>query len=343
MSFIHSGFFKVTVFFFLVLGLFAPAFFSYAQTATGDIDDEMDISEALILTLQNTRVEDVDSENASAVIRWETNMPSQGIVVCGMVSDGPYTLDVEAEHLGYQWSTLLASGYITVHRMPLAGLAAGPRACRAASRLGPDASWVASEEITFSLEDRSLPNTTEQGTSTTGEEVGADGDDNEAQAVPVASGSFAGGIFSLDGCALTWWIWLLLLGVLFYAIYWPKEHLSGAGSTKTLSRLYVLPALGAVSYAVALVFGNGAWTLPLAITTLALMVALIIETLMRDTVPARERVNKVTLAMFDVLAVAFLLSFLLDWSCSVLPLIAGLIMLGARYTSHKSTLQTSAV
>jgi hypothetical protein len=339
-SLIRINFLSSTLFSLLVLGLMAPALFSNAQTEAEGMLENMDISEALILTVQNARVEAIDSEDASAVIRWETNMPSQGVVVCGMVSGGPYTLDIESEHLGYQWSTLLASGYITVRRMPLAGLAAGPRVCRAASRLGPDAPWVVSEEIAFSLEERSLPTATEQGMAITVEDVDTNEGEHDDQVVPAVSGSFAGGIFSLGECALTWWVWLLLLGVLFYAIYWPKEYLTGTGSTKTLPRLYILPALGAVGYAVALVFGNGIWTVPLAITTLALMAALIVETLMRDTVPARERVNKVTLAIFDVLAVAFLLTFFLDWTCSVIPLVAGLILLGARYTSHKNALQT---
>ena len=342
-SLIRINFLSSTLFSLLVLGLMALALFSNAQTEAEGVLENMDISEALILTVQNARVEAIDSEDASAVIGWETNMPSQGVVVCGMAAGGPYTLDLEAEHLGYQWSTLLATSYITVHRMPLAGLAAGPRVCRAASRLGPDAPWVASEEIAFSLEERSLLTATEQGMVITVEESDANQEEGEQQTAPAVSGSFAGGIFSFGDCALTWWVWILLLGILFYTIYWPKEYLAGSGSTKTLPRLYVLPAVGAVGYALALVLGSVAWTLPLAITTLALMAALIMETLMRDTVPARERVNKVTLAMFDVLAVAFLLSFFLDWTCSVVPLIAGLILLGARYTSHKNALKAGTV
>jgi hypothetical protein len=323
--------------------VFAPVLFvamavlwGSTQTTAEEGASPEPLSEEMILMLSNVRVEAIDSDAASAVIRWDTNMPSQSIVVCGLVSGGPFTLTPDAPHFGYQWSTRMASGYVTVHRMPLAGLAAGPRVCRAASRLGPDAPWVVSEEIAFSLEERNMPHTTEQGMAITVEEVNVDEDENEVHVAPTGSGSFAGGIFSLGDCALTWWAWVLLLGVLLYAIYWPKDHLAGTGSTRTLPRLYVLPALGAIGYAAALVFGNDAWTTPLAIATLALMAALIVETLMRDTVPARERVNKVTLAIFDVLAVAFLLTFFLDWTCSVIPLIAGLIMLGVRYTAYKN-------
>ncbi len=325
---------------FLVLAASLMAIPALAQESEEGMSDEP-ISEELILSIQNARVEAVDSETASAVIRWETNIPSQGVVVCGLASSGPYTLDLEAEHLGYQWSTLLATSYITVHRMPLAGLAAGPRVCRAASRLGPDAPWVASEELAFSLEERNL-GATEQGTAITVEEIDAR-EEEEAEQDASTPAAFAGGIFSVGDCALTWWIWILLLGLMFYAIYLPKEYLAGSGSTKTLTRLYVLPALGAVGYAIALVFGDAAWTLPLAITTLAFMAGLIAETLMRDTVPAKERVNKVTLAMFDVLAVAFLLTFFLDWTCSVVPLIAGMILLGARYASHNTALKNGTV
>ena len=69
-----------------------------------------------------------------ATLTWTTNRPATSYVVCGDLTDGPFTLTTEFPTFGYQFVLPEQTALVSQHSLAQTGLAAGEYECRPASR-----------------------------------------------------------------------------------------------------------------------------------------------------------------------------------------------------------------
>jgi|GEM_PF-4615132 len=302
------------------------------------------------LTIRDAHTEDVDAAAGTAHVVWQTNVPSQSMVVCGLPSNAPYTFEVTAPNFGYQWSTALMRARVTEHRVPLASLAAGSHYCRVASRENDSAPWTVSNEFIFVVGAEggtastgagatSLLNTTESTTAggevTAGEETSlatGTGEGTEASG-HTATGLFSlGHLFSWGTCAPEWDVWVLVALALLFATTWPREALvAKTADAKSLTRFYWLSAIGTVTFLIVFVQGQSAWVVPIGLGTMVLIAGTVANILYRETVAPRDCLRLVTLAILTALLLAAILAILFGWTCAIVPLVLLVVIIAVRY------------
>lgn len=287
------------------------------------------LAESEGLAVTDVEVVDIDSVKQTATVKWNTNIFSQGVVVCGNYSEAPFTFDIAKPHFGYTWSTVLITSLVNEHKVPLAALTPGEHYCRVASRVRENSPWVVSNEITFIINgEKEMPQISAP-SSTTETTTSQEGSSTEQEAVTDKQNE---GASTGNVCYAEWWVWVFVLVVLLIAVTWPKELAAKLSSQSSIKRLYVIAASGLVIFVIALIRESGHWILPIGLGTIAIIVATIVDILRtHEGDDASVRLSRISTTLIVTLLVSLLLAIVLAWTCTILPLIVIIAILTVRY------------
>lgn len=303
-------------------------------------------------TLRITNERGTTSETGTATATWNTNVRATGRVVCGPVSDAPYRLDRSAPNFGYPFGSPEMSERTTDHAALLEGLLPGTYHCRVASRMTPNAPWTISDEFILAyggaastvvamgggLEAEGQQAASPEAPAPTETEADTPAAPKESSAPGQLAAALAslGNVFSWGTCSGAWLPWIVVLCALVYATLWPRALLVG---TLTLvggmQRLSVLAALGIAGTLLALALDKGAWVIPLAVGTAALMAAFGTD-LYAQSMAVPERFLRVLRALVGILACAFVVAIVRGWTCAVLPIMVLIVVLSVRYALRRA-------
>lgn len=101
------------------------------------------------LRLYNEQVADVSVASSSAVVSWNSNLPSSSYLVCGKVSEGPFVLSAVAPLFGYQFAVPEVDTKIKNHSLVVSDLDLVDYECRPAGRLTDTGSFTVGQPVSF--------------------------------------------------------------------------------------------------------------------------------------------------------------------------------------------------
>jgi len=96
-------------------------------------------SKHLVISNENANFPQ-NNTTTSINVSWNTNIPATSQVIYGLLSEGPYTLDISAPNFGYPFSTIeadLEPSKVTNHIVTINGLPEGLYVYRVVSRASP--------------------------------------------------------------------------------------------------------------------------------------------------------------------------------------------------------------
>lgn len=290
-------------------------------------------SEAEALSISDVAVVNIHDERKTAEVVWNTNLYSQSWVVCGNYSRAPFAFALEKMTFGYTWGTILIPSLSKEHTVPLTELTPGTHYCRTASRTHTGGTWVVSDEIVFTVDDKNAPPLgkfdarvrTEPEIESVSESKEEDFDDEKDETVSL------GGFFknqNSDTCKNEWAVWLIVLFTLVSASFWSKEMRNNLSSEESVKRLYVLSGTGVLIFLIALVNDAGVWVVPIGIGTITIIVATITDVVRSvESIKANERLLRVIQVMYSTLLITVVFAFALKWTCSIIPIIITVLIL----------------